>query len=41
MAYKRGCHDCLLYGQCGNEKSSRDYICNHWEWRYAGSWFDN
>ena len=35
-----GCHDCIYYGWCNNEKASLDYRCKQWDWRYAGSWFD-
>lgn len=33
---KRGCHDCLQYGSCGNPRADKDtdYSCSRWEWRY-------
>lgn len=33
---KRGCHDCLQYGMCGDPKANakNGYTCPYWEFRY-------
>ena len=41
MSKYHSCKDCISYGSCENAKAGqKDYMCNQWDWRYAGSWFD-
>nr|DAL16441.1 MAG TPA_asm: protein of unknown function (DUF4306) [Caudoviricetes sp.] len=34
------CMDCSQHGSCNNPKEGKDFVCNQWEWKYSGSWFD-
>lgn len=39
---KRSCNNCIAYGACDEAEKAvnKDYVCNQWDWRYAGLWFD-
>lgn len=42
MSRYHTCKDCIAYGMCDDVRAGqRDYVCKNWDWRYAGSWFNN
>lgn len=38
---ERICRYCIFSGICNKNGKNPTDSCSNWEWKYAGSWFDN